>query len=130
MEVLRRVSIIKPMDKTLYSNKNNLQKKLGARIKELRKGRGLTQEALAEEMNVHPSLIGPMEAGLKFPRADTFIKLAKALKVPLYQLWMFEPDVSPKHRAEQELIDLLKKCSKKEVEFLLAIGKELKKLRP
>lgn len=103
-------------------NRANLQKRLGERIKELRKQRGLTQEGLAEGMDVHPSLIGPIESGNKFPRALTFARLAQALNVPLYQLWMFEPDVPVKQKNIQELLDFLKNRPEKEAAFLLSVA--------
>jgi len=108
-------------------SKATLQKHLGERIKELRKKKGLTQEGLAEEMNVHPSLIGPIESGHKFPRALTFAKLAQALNVPLYQLWMFEPDVPVKQKTIQELLDFLKTRPEKDAAFLLSVGHEASK---
>lgn len=128
MEFLRKVYKIESMSKKKFLDKTELQSQLGKRIQELRKQKGLTQEALAEAMDVHPSLIGPIESGKKFPRALTFCKLAGALNVPLHQLWLFEPDVYPKQKAIQELNDLLKGWSEREAKVLLAIGKDLQKL--
>lgn len=125
MEVMPRVFIMEYMAGKKHKTEITLPQLLGKRIKELRQQKGFTQEDLAEVCGVHPSLIGPIESGKKFPRAETLNKLAKALEVPIYQLWMVEPEVKPKQRAIQELVDLLNRCPEKDAEFLLYIGKEL-----
>ena len=37
--------------------------KLGKRLKEIRLSEGLTQEALAEKVGIHPTYVGKLEAG-------------------------------------------------------------------
>lgn len=106
--------------------KINLKKELGARIREIRKASGLTQEDLAERMETHSSFVGAIESGIKFPRAETFLKISKALDVPLYQLWMFESDIPRKNRAIQELLDLIND-SDRDVDFLASVAKEARK---
>jgi len=60
---------------------------LGKRIKELRKARGLSQEALAEKMDGHPKYLGSVERGEQNPTIEFLMKLATALKVDLVDLF-------------------------------------------
>lgn len=61
-------------------------KKLGEKIKRLRKERGLTQEKLAELANVDPKSIIAIETGKRNPTLKTLNKIAIALKIPLSPL--------------------------------------------
>lgn len=58
-------------------------KVLGQRIRELRKARGLSQEALAEAMDSHPKYLGSVERGEQNPTLEFLAKLAGALKTDL-----------------------------------------------
>lgn len=62
-------------------------KKLGNRIKELRKELAMTQEDLAFKVGVDRSYMGFVERGEKNPTLDKLRKIAKALKVNLSQLF-------------------------------------------
>jgi transcriptional regulator with XRE-family HTH domain len=52
---------------------------LGARLRELRRARALTQEELAEKAGVSPSTIVDIERGKHEPQIRTLRKLARAL---------------------------------------------------
>ena len=54
---------------------------MGDRIKEARKNRKLTQEQLAERLDVSVEFIGQIERGLKLPSMQVFVKLIEALNV-------------------------------------------------
>jgi transcriptional regulator with XRE-family HTH domain len=62
---------------------------LGRRIKELRKSQGLSQEALAEKMEVHPKYLGSVERGEQNPTLEFLVKLAHALRVELVALFNY-----------------------------------------
>ena len=36
---------------------------LGKKLREIRKGKGLTQEQLAEKVSIHPTYVGKLEGG-------------------------------------------------------------------
>ena len=69
---------------------NNIKKRLGRRIQELRKSHKLTQEQLAEKIEIGTSNISYIETGKFYPTPDTLSKIAKALDVEIYELYMFE----------------------------------------
>ena len=57
------------------------QKAIGKRIKSAREKKGLTQEQLAEQVNLSPMHIRVIERGNKLPRLETLIKIANVLDV-------------------------------------------------
>lgn len=67
-----------------------LKNKFGQRVKELRKGKGLTQEQLAELINIEPPNVSKMESGLHFPQPEKIEKIAKALDISIKDLFEFE----------------------------------------
>lgn len=67
-----------------------LKLKFGKRVKELRKSKGLTQEQIAELINIEPPNVSKMENGLHFPQPDKIEKIAKALDVTVQDLFDFE----------------------------------------
>ena len=53
----------------------------GRRLRELRKERGLTQEALAESADVSGNYISDLELGLKVPSLTILVSLSQALEI-------------------------------------------------
>lgn len=66
-----------------------LYKRLGKKIREFRKAKGLTIEKLAEKANLNECFLGELERGRKKPSLDTLFKLAKVLGVDIYLLFDF-----------------------------------------
>lgn len=58
----------------------------GERIKAMRKRAGLTQAELAEKLEIPYQSIGQWERGIRIPKQETLIKIAKALGVHLRDL--------------------------------------------
>ena len=52
-------------------------KECGKRIQQLRKERGLTQEQLAEKLNVSQNTIAKIESGLRKPSIDFLFELSE-----------------------------------------------------
>jgi transcriptional regulator with XRE-family HTH domain len=67
----------------------NTKALLGARIREIRKARGLTQEQLAEMIDVEQKHVSRIESGKNYPSIDLLEKMAAALKVPLMGFFDF-----------------------------------------
>lgn len=53
----------------------------GRRLRELRKERGLTQEALAESADLSGNYISDLELGLKVPSLTILVRLSQALEI-------------------------------------------------
>ena len=60
---------------------------LGAQLRRLRLERRLTQEALAELASLNYKYIGRVELGKADPGADVLVRLARALRVPVGELF-------------------------------------------
>jgi transcriptional regulator with XRE-family HTH domain len=56
-------------------------------LADVRRDRGLTQEALSEETGVHRNYIGGIERGERSPTVETIAVLADALDVSLGELF-------------------------------------------
>ncbi|MFE2012351.1 helix-turn-helix domain-containing protein [Streptomyces sp. NPDC059491] len=59
---------------------------LGPRLRSLRRDRGLTLEALAQDTGISVSTLSRLESGLRRPTLDLLIPLARAHRVALDQL--------------------------------------------
>ena len=64
-----------------------LQKQVGARIRELRVKKGLSQEALAEVCRLHRTYVGLIERGQRNLSLSTIEVIAGALGVPVAELF-------------------------------------------
>jgi len=64
-----------------------VQKKLGKRIAELRKKQGFSQEGFAHECGFHRSYMGAVERGEKNITIQLVDRIAKALKISLSELF-------------------------------------------
>lgn len=54
---------------------------MGDRIREARKNQGLTQDQLAERLDISVEFVGQIERGLKLPSMQVFIKILESLNV-------------------------------------------------
>lgn len=93
------------------------KKLLGQRIKELRKAKKVTQEQLAEMVNVEPTTISNIECGRNYPNISTLENILNILGSNFQEVFDFE------HFDEKSvLINKLKKyidgANDKEIEFL------------
>ncbi len=67
----------------------NLKEQLGKNIQKYRKLNKITQEQLAEQIDVEINSISALERGINFPATSTLEKLAKTLNVTLADLFTF-----------------------------------------
>lgn len=59
----------------------DLRPAFGARVRKLRTGLGLSQEALAERAELHWTYVSGVERGVRNPGLNTVGRLARALEV-------------------------------------------------
>ena len=102
-----------------------MKKLFGKRLRELRVTKGLTQETVAELINISPENYSRIENGLSFPKPENIVKLSKVLSVEIAELFQF------RHMSDYENIldSVIKKLqSDKETtiltyKFLKSLGK-------
>jgi transcriptional regulator with XRE-family HTH domain len=69
------------MEKKTASSVSVLAQRLGTKLRTLRQREGLTQEELAEKLDMHPSYPGQLERGETNPSFQTLEKLSAFFKV-------------------------------------------------
>ncbi len=77
---------------------------LGARIKELRKRRGLSQEQLSEKIGIDPKHLSRIKVGKSYPSMNTLDKIAAAMNIEIKDLFEYMH-----HMKNKELIEALNK---------------------
>jgi len=100
------------------------KKLLGARIKELRLGRGLSQDQLAELVDVDTKHMSRIETGLSAPTVDRLEMIADALGVELRSLFEF----GHLDEREEQLVgidEMLKKLDENDLKVIYRIVKSL-----
>ncbi|MFS0555779.1 helix-turn-helix domain-containing protein [Brevibacillus reuszeri] len=101
-----------------------LIKRLGNRIRFLRKVKGLSQEQLGELSGLHTNYIGQVERGEKNVTVESLEKIAKGLDVTLEELFR-HIDPSPQADELQQLLDLLAERSTQDRELALQLVKSV-----
>jgi transcriptional regulator with XRE-family HTH domain len=76
----------------LLSHGSGSDEAFGSRIRAARSQRGLSAAELASAAGVSKSLVSQIERGIAAPSIDTVRRLASALQVPVFSLFMEEPD--------------------------------------
>lgn len=82
---------------------SDLRGRLGARLRQLRHARRLTQEQLAERAGLSYKFVGEVERGLGNPTLTTLAALSEALGVGLVDLLALETDrprLSPRQASQ------------------------------
>ena len=64
----------------------DMRQRVGKNVKKFRKERGLSQEGLAFDSDLHRTYISGVERGIRNPTVVVLDKIAKALKVPAAEL--------------------------------------------
>ena len=76
----------------------DLKQQIGARIKEIRTKRGITQDQLSELMEINPKYLSSIERGKENPTLNTLTNLARSLDVNLDEIFSFSEIEDPNER--------------------------------
>lgn len=101
----------------------NTRELLGLKIKEYRKNKKLTQEKLAEILELDVGYISKLEVGRNFPTIGTLEKIAKVLEVDLHKLFQFSE--SEDSDFEKEIVETFRKLNKEKQYTLYRVAKGL-----
>lgn len=69
---------------------DEIDKKVGLNIRLERVKRGISQEVLADMAGIARSTMGIIERGEQSPSLQTVAKVANALQIDMYKLFLFE----------------------------------------
>ncbi|OPY83927.1 MAG: HTH-type transcriptional regulator SinR [Smithella sp. PtaU1.Bin162] len=100
---------------------------LGRRIRYLRNLRGMTQEQLGTETDLSYKYLGSIERGGKNPSIDNLQKIAQALKVELYELFIFDHETDDIKELKKQIDEMLKGVGKKEYRAIYRVIKAIMK---
>ncbi|MDR0320481.1 MAG: helix-turn-helix transcriptional regulator [Treponema sp.] len=92
-------------------------------LKEYRKKCGFTQAQLAERVKVTPHYIGMLEMGRNFPATDLIERIAKALNIEMYEL--FVESISPARELEKLRQDIMEEIKKTITETVIQTVREV-----
>jgi transcriptional regulator with XRE-family HTH domain len=96
------------------------KKLLGKRIREARLKKDLTQENLAETINVSSFYISRLESGSKSPSLETLVKISNALEVSIDYLLANTLHTS-KDYLRGDIASLLNNCSANDLNLIITI---------
>ena len=98
---------------------------IGARIREFRQKRHMSQAELAEKANITLSHISNIETGKSTLLLPTFIRITEALQVSADVLLRSDvPEVNNIYKSE--FAEILEDCTPSEIESIIKIVKEIK----
>lgn len=97
---------------------------IGQRIRKFRKAKGLSQEQLAEAVDISVTHLSHIETGNTKLSLPVFVEIAKALEVQANDLLYNE--VSGREIALGELADIANTCSDRELRIITDIVKATK----
>ena len=105
------------------------QQKIGSFLKELRKAKDITQEQLAEKLNVSRRTVSRWETGSNLPDLDLMMEMADFYQVDLRELLNGERKSEPMNKELKETVlqvaeysNAEKKRSTKMVQIYLSLG--------
>lgn len=100
------------------------KEQLGAKIKQIRKNKKITQEKLAEMIDVDFGYISKLEVGQNYPSLQTLNKIAAALDVNISEFFTYlninELDL------KKEIMKLLDGFTKEEQAIIYKVAKSIK----
>lgn len=101
-----------------------IKKRFGAKIREYRKAKMLTQEQLAELVGCSWQTISGLETGYSFPSSKILFNLSYALKTPLVYFFNFYPNEIDNEN-ETRLINNFKELNKEQQKMILKMVQAL-----
>ncbi len=107
---------------------SEITKKLGARIRAFRKGTGMSQEELAFKSSISTTYLGQLERAEKSPTVDILERIAKALDISVYDLFLFDEEIhtTPKNNVINKINAHLSTLSENEQSEMLKLIKNVK----
>ncbi|MDH4227037.1 MAG: helix-turn-helix domain-containing protein [Deltaproteobacteria bacterium] len=102
-----------------------IQKLLGARIKELRRAKKLTQDKLSELVNIEPNHLSRIEVGKSYPSLVTLEKMSGALNVQMKDFFEFEHHGKDKKELKRDIESILKNVDQEKLSTVLQVVKTL-----
>ncbi|MFH1563452.1 MAG: helix-turn-helix transcriptional regulator [Nitrospirota bacterium] len=110
----------------------DIKEQIGTKIRELRKNIGLTQEELAERVDLESGYISQIERGWKYPSLRTLVKIAQVLEVNVDYFVKTDTDINLHQEMKafsksdlliKKLVLLLKDKDPEDIKFIITLTK-------
>ena len=92
---------------------------IGKRIKALRNRLHLTQDELSERVNISPKYLSNIERGKENPTLNTLLRLAKSLKVEIWELFLIEQESSDIKSLQKRIEHLLQEADSERLQLIV-----------
>jgi len=99
---------------------------LGARVRELRRNKGMSQDQLSEQIGIDPKHLSRIELGKSFPYMETLEAIAKSLQVELKDLFDFS-HLEALSVDKKQIEDLLEGLNQDKLRLVYKVVKSLVK---
>ena len=97
---------------------------IGSRLKDARKSKNITQQALSEELNISISFLSRVERGLSHFNLERILQTCYILEVPVS--YILEGTCSKdENYLEQDFSNLLKSCSPEKQKLIYDVAKTI-----
>ena len=106
----------------------DIQKKLGEKIRAYRKDAGLSQEDLAEKAGISAYYAGEIERGQASPSLNTIRDIAQALGIQPKELFSFPAEEETTEQVIEEIVKTLKAGNITDIEDLEIIRNMIKRM--
>jgi len=98
----------------------DIKQLLGARIKEIRLKKGITQETLSEQVDINHKYLSSIERGKENPTLNTLIGLAQALDVNLDEFFELVEVEDPDNRKDL-IMELLEEANDEQLKLAFKV---------
>jgi transcriptional regulator with XRE-family HTH domain len=97
---------------------------LGRRVRRLREGLRLTQEEFARRCGISVSFASLLERGERSPSYDTLLTIARALEVPVAELFREGPSLDASEPSHARVLDFARRAhlSRQQLDRWIAVG--------
>ncbi len=102
----------------------SLKKIFAENLKKIRKQRGLTQEELAELVNVAPRHISFIETAKSFPSCDLLERLSKVLNINFTKFFEYESEIS-RDEILKQINNIATRLDDKKLKYIYKMVSEL-----
>ena len=106
----------------------DIKRAAGRRIKTVRQRSGLTQDQLAEKVELSPKYISGIERGVENPTMDILIRLAKVLGVEPYDLFLFGESEENEKALRKGMEKMLREADQKQLQLCFDVMRKVLEL--
>ena len=106
-------------------NNTPLEEHFSEKLEELREGKNMTREQLADQVGLTARHIAPLERGERRPTLNTIEKLLRTLGAPTE--WLIYPEFEEQNARLRKISHLAATFSDEQQEFLLGIMRLMRK---